>query len=139
MAMALSSATACSGNDKITQDIDLLPISSRQFISEHFADVPVSHIKIEKNLLWTEGYDVILTDGSNLEFNRKGEWKEIKRRGLPIPQTIKPAEIQGQVTKSYPSNRVVAIDKDRRDYEIKLDNGLEMKFDLKGNLIDIDD
>ncbi|MEO3257957.1 PepSY-like domain-containing protein, partial [Parabacteroides distasonis] len=31
------------------------------------------------------------------------------------------------------------IEKEIRDYEIKLDNGLEMTFDLKGNLIDIDD
>ena len=34
---------------------------------------------------------------------------------------------------------VPKIEKEIRDYEIKLDNGLEMTFDLKGNLIDIDD
>lgn len=41
--------------------------------------------------------------------------------------------------KNYSSNKVVKIEKEIRDYEIKLDNGLEMTFDLKGNLIDIDD
>ena len=31
-----------------------------------------------------------------------------------------------------------AIDRDRRDYEVELDNGLDLKFDLKFRLIDID-
>ena len=84
-------------------------------------------------------YDVILTDGTNVEFNHKGEWKEIKRHGLPIPPAIIPEVIQDLIKKNYSSNKVVKIEKEIRDYEIKLDNGLEMTFDLKGNLIDIDD
>ena len=87
--LSLLSVMACAGNDKITSDTNVLPVSSRQFISDHFKDIPVSHIQIEKNLIRISSYDVILTDGTNVE--------------------------------------------------IKLDNGLEMTFDLKGNLIDIDD
>lgn len=41
-------------------------------------------------------------------------------------------------TKNYPKNKIVAIDRDRRDYEVELDNGLDLKFDLKFRLIDID-
>ena len=99
----------------------------------------------EKDQLFTDSliiiicYDVILTDGTNVEFNHKGEWKEIKRHGLPIPQAIIPEVIQDLIKKNYSSNKVVKIEKEIRDYEIKLDNGLEMTFDLKGNLIDIDD
>ena len=118
---------ACAGNDKITSDTNVLPVSSRQFISDHFKDIPVSHIQIEKNLIRISSYDVILTDGTNVEFNHKGEWKEI------------PEVIQDLIKKNYSSNKVVKIEKEIRDYEIKLDNGLEMTFDLKGNLIDIDD
>lgn len=102
-------------------------------------DIPVSHIQIEKNLIRISSYDVILTDGTNVEFNHKGEWKEIKRHGLPIPPAIIPEVIQDLIKKNYSSNKVVKIEKEIRDYEIKLDNGLEMTFDLKGNLIDIDD
>ena len=107
--------------------------------ANHFKDIPVSHIQIEKNLIRISSYDVILTDGTNVEFNHKGEWKEIKRHGLPIPPAIIPEVIQDLIKKNYSSNKVVKIEKEIRDYEIKLDNGLEMTFDLKGNLIDIDD
>ena len=61
------------------------------------------------------------------------------RDRLPIPQAIIPEVIQDLIKKNYSSNKVVKIEKEIRDYEIKLDNGLEMTFDLKGNLIDIDD
>ena len=132
--LSLLSVMACAGNDKITSDTNILPVSSRQFISD-----PVSHIQIEKNLIRISSYDVILTDGTNVEFNHKGEWKEIKRHGLPIPPAIIPEVIQDLIKKNYSSNKVVKIEKEIRDYEIKLDNGLEMTFDLKGNLIDIDD
>ena len=48
--LSLLSVMACAGNDKITSDTNVLPVSSRQFISDHFKDIPVSHIQIEKNL-----------------------------------------------------------------------------------------
>ena len=43
------------------------------------------------------------------------------------------------MTKNYPKNKITSIDRDRRDYEVELDNGLDLKFDLKFRLIDIDD
>ena len=66
--LSLLSVMACAGNDKITSDTNVLPVSSRQFISDHFKDIPVSHIQIEKNLIRISSYDVILTDGTNVEF-----------------------------------------------------------------------
>ena len=39
---------------------------------------------------------------------------------------------------NYPDRKITAIDRDRRDYEVELDNGLDLKFDLKFRLIDID-
>ena len=51
---------------------------------------------------------------------------------------IVPQQIRDYVTKNYPKNKIVAIDRDRRDYEVELDNGLDLKFDLKFRLIDID-
>ena len=83
LVLSLLSVMACAGNDKITSDTNVLPVSSRQFISDHFKDIPVSHIQIEKNLIRISSYDVILTDGTNVEFNHKGEWKEIKWAPYP--------------------------------------------------------
>lgn len=136
--LSLSVAIACADNNKITKDTGVLPATSRQFISEHFGDIAVSHIQIEKNLVLTDSYDVILTDGTNVEFNRKGEWKEVNRHNLPVPGAIIPETIQNYVRQNYPLAMIVAVDKDFREYEIDLDNGIELKFDLQGNLVDLD-
>lgn len=134
----LSLTIAFAGNDKITKDTSVLPTVSRQFLSRHFAKIPVSHIKIEKALMGIDSYDVILTDGTNVEFNRKGEWKEVKRHKTAIPAAIVPKSIREYVKKHYPSAVIIAIDKDSRNYEVDLNNKTELKFNLKGKLTDID-
>lgn len=134
--LSLTSLFAC--NDKITKDTNVLPELSRRFLSEHFAGIPVSHIRIDKDFLLIDSYDVILTDGTNVEFNRKGEWEEVRRHGAAIPSAIIPDFIRKYVLQHYLSATIVAISRDRRDYEVDLDNRQELKFDLKGNLIEID-
>lgn len=129
---------ACVDKDRITNDADELPQSSRNFLKRHFTTTAVSHIQIEKNLFGVEGYDVILTDGSQVEFNRKGEWKEIKTSRSAVPSAIIPPFIRTYVSQHYPGMEITTIDKDSRDYEIDLQNGLELKFNFEGKLIDID-
>ena len=130
--------TACADNDRITQDANELPQPSRDLLTRHFTTTAVSHIKIEKNFFGVEGYDVILTDGSHVEFNRKGEWKEIKTSRSAIPSALIPASIRTYVAQHYPGMEILTIDKDAKDYEIDLKNGIELKFNLEGKLIDID-
>lgn len=130
--------TACADNDRITNDANELPQPSRNFLNQYFTTAAVSHIKIEKNFWGVKGYDVILTDGSHVEFNRKGEWKEIKTYQSALPSAIVPSFIRAYVTRHYPGMDITTIDKDSKDYEIDLKNGLELKFDLEGKLIDMD-
>ena len=137
--IALNTFTVQAITDKWTKDVTVLPASSRQFITEHFPNIPVSHIQIEKDFFWVEKYEVILTDGTNIEFSSKGAWKDVKRYNLPVPQSIIPDFIQTYVTQHFPGNTIMSIEKDKKDYEIKLNNGLELTFDLQGRLIEIDD
>ena len=43
------------------------------------------------------------------------------------------------VNSNFPGVQVHSIDRDRRDIEVELTNGLELTFDLYYNLIDMDD
>ena len=107
---------ACADNDKVTNNINELPQVSRTFLNNYFDGNKVSHIKIDKDLFLVDSYDVILTDGTSVEFNRDGEWKEVK---------------------SFQQN--ITVERGKRKVSVDLANGLELKFDLNGNLIDIDD
>ena len=108
---------ACADNDKVTNNINELPQVSRTFLNNYFDGNKVSHIKIDKDLFLVDSYDVILTDGTSVEFNRDGEWKEVKSFG----------------------QKIMTVERGKRKVSVDLANGLELKFDLNGNLIDIDD
>lgn len=136
--LVLYVCTACAHNDRITKDANELPQLSRDFLARHFNAVSVAHIKIEKNLLGVKDYEVILTDGSHVEFTRDGEWKEVKMNRQAVPSAIIPKAIHSYIQQNYPATEIRAIDKDSRDYEVDLNNGIELKFDLQGNLIDVD-
>ena len=56
-----------------------------------------------------------------------------------MPTAIIPAQIASYVSQNYPDTQIVQIDRDKRDYEVKLTNRLELTFDLNFNLIGIDD
>ena len=97
--LALMTNLACADNDKVTNNINELPQVSRTFLNNYFNGNKVSHIKIDKDLFLIDSYDVILTDGTSVEFNRDGEWKEVKSFQQNIPDTLIPAEIKQYVTR----------------------------------------
>ncbi len=43
------------------------------------------------------------------------------------------------VAKRFPGSSVVKIDKERYGYDIEISNDLELKFDRKGRLLEMDD
>lgn len=112
-ALIATSAPAFAGNDRPIA-VGELPASAQQFIKTHF-------------------------DGAKVEFTKNGEWKDVECKYGEVPAAIVPQQIRDYVAKNYPDRKVTAIDRDRRDYEVELDNGLDLKFDLKFRLIDIDD
>ena len=130
--MALGISTACADNDKpiaVTQ----LPQKAQLFIKTHFPKEKVALAKLERDFLETR-YEVVFTNGSKVEF-----LKDVECKYSAVPTAIIPAQIASYVSQNYPDTQIVQIDRDKRDYEVKLTNRLELTFDLNFNLIDIDD
>ncbi len=133
--MAVS--TAFADNDKpIT--VDQLPAAAKQFISSYFSGVKISYAKMETEI-FGKNYEVVFVDGNKVEFDSKGEWTDVDCEFTQVPEAIVPQQIKNYVITNYEDVKIVEIDRDRYDYEVKLSNSLELKFDLKFNLIEIDD
>ena len=115
-----------------------LPVQAQQFIDKHFAGVEVSFAKEEREILG-RSYEVRLANGAKLEFSSKGVWEEVDCRFGEVPAGIVPAEISKFIKENYPDAKVQKIEIDRNDYEVKLSNRLELKFDKEFRLVDIDD
>lgn len=133
--VVLSTRFSIACGDGSTSDANVLPALSREFLQEHFSDFPISHIHIDRDFINVDCYDVILTDGTNVEFDRSGRWLEVKRHNKAVPSSLIPSALLNDVAKNYPHSLIVVIERESDGYEIKLDNELEIKYDLKGNIL----
>ena len=113
-----------------------LPEKAATFIQNNFpsADV-ISVVKDYDDLSYT--YDVVLSDGTRIEFKRSGEWKDVDARTSKVPDAIVPADILNYVQTNYEGNYIVDISRDIR-YDVELDNKRELVFALTGTYLGVD-
>ena len=135
----LLTVSAMCARDRVSRDVNLLPTEARELIKNHFAEASISYLKVDKNLFRVEGYDVRLTDGTELDFNSKGQWTEIEAEKNAVPASLIPDVIKKYMKHNYNGQRVKKIKHNRRGYELKLSNGLEVEFDNMGNFLRLDD
>ncbi|MCD7973090.1 MAG: PepSY-like domain-containing protein [Candidatus Azobacteroides sp.] len=125
--------------DVITQDESKLPVTAMNFIKTHFPNEKISYIKVDEEYL-TTSYDVVFTNGMELEFEKNGEWKEVNTKRAAVPAAIIPSFIQQYVKTHYSNAYIYKIERKRSgDYEVELSNDLELRFNKDGKLIKIDD
>ena len=135
--LSLGILTANADNDRLTVK-ENLPKKALLFIESNFKDAKITYVKDERDYL-ERSYEVLFANGTKVEFNRNGEWKEVDCRRSAVPSAIVPAKILNYVNSTYPGVKIVRIEHDRTDYELKLSNNLELTFNKKLNIIDIDD
>lgn len=133
--MVVALTTACEARDHFTRDVSVLPTQAQQTLKKYFTKV--NHIKIDKGLLGVDGYDVILTDGTEVEFNSNGDIKEVESyKG--VPKALMPKALTEYVARNHSGAKIVKLDVDRNKYEIELDNGIELEFDRSGRFLRMD-
>ena len=115
-----------------------LPVTSQEFIRKHFDEKDVLFIKEDRDF-FDRSYEVILVDGSKIEFDNTGEWATVSLKIGKIPNGIVPGEIEDFVRKNHPNLFIIKIERDKKSYEIELSNEIEIEFDLNYNLIGYDD
>ncbi|MBP3408183.1 MAG: PepSY-like domain-containing protein [Bacteroidaceae bacterium] len=137
LVFSLGVVSAFGFNDKVISK-NQLPAQAQSFLNENFADVKISYAKQETDFI-ERSYEVVLADGTKLEFTKKGNWKEVDCRYSEVPSAIVPAPIKNFINENYSDSRVLKIERDSRGYEVKLSNKLELKFNNDFKIVDIDD
>lgn len=119
--------------DTYSRDMASLPEAARNVVSKNFKS-EVNLIKIDKDFGRISEYDVILTDGSEISFDSKGNWKDVEvPQGMAVPTSFVPAAVAKYLSDNYRNSKVVSIERDHRGYDVELDNGIDLKFDKAGN------
>ncbi len=137
-AMLLLSLTSARADHDRPIQFNQLPAAAQEFINTYFANEKVSFAKEERDFMEVR-YEVMFTNSIKIEFYKDGKWKEIDCKYSVLPEGIVPEQIATYVNSNFPGVKIHAIDRDRRDIEVELTNGLELTFDLYYNLIDMDD
>lgn len=125
-------------DEKRAIDIGQLPAAGQEFLKTYFDGHTVAFVA-EEGLLWGKEYEVRFTDGTQVEFDEKGAWKEVRVRAGAVPDALVPQDVAGLVGRDYPQVAIRGIERDRQGWEVRLSNGLELEFDRQMRLVDIDD
>ncbi|MDA6069407.1 PepSY-like domain-containing protein [Flavobacterium sp. AC] len=116
---------------------EALPANAQTFLKTHFGSKKPSYVLQDKEILSTE-YKVQFDNKLEIEFDKKGNWKEVDAKGAKIPASIIPKKIASYVKTNFPKEKITKIEIGTFGYETKLTNDLELKFNLKGDFTKID-
>ena len=127
---------ANAGNDKPIS-VNALPAKAQTVLSQHFNDQKVMLATIESGVV-SRSYDVVLQNGTKLEFDKKGNLTEIDCKQGIVPMLLIPQAIKNYLEVNYAGLSVKKIEIKKNEYEVELVNGLDLTFNKHFQLIDID-
>ena len=120
-------------NDQVIT-FEQLPVTAQELHKQYFAD----KVPLIVTMDWDD-YTIHYQRGEKIEFNKQGEWKEVNCRVSAVPTGLIPEQIKTHIKTTFPGTTIINIDRGRRGYEVKLNNGLEIEYNSTFQVIDIDD
>ena len=132
----LLGATAFAQNG-ITK-FEQLPAKSQEFIKTYFKDHTISYILTDKEFADVD-YKVRFENGTEVEFNAKGEWTDVSGKQNCIPTGFILTEITEYVNAVHKDVCITDVEREFNRITVELSNKLEIEFNSKGKLISYDD
>ena len=133
VAMLATSFIARADHDQVIT-FDQMPEAAQAFHKQYFA----GKVPLVVTVDWDD-YTIRYESGEKVEFDKQGSWKEIDCRASQVPVELIPEEIKANIQATFPGAIILKIDRNRRGYEVKLNNGLEVEYSPTFQVIDIDD
>lgn len=110
-----------------------LPSKATEFISQYFPSARIVSSQKDK-----DEFEVTLSDGTRIDFDRQGEWTDVEASYLKtIPSGFYPSAIDSYVDQYFNGDGINEISKVKRGYEVELTTTTEILFDHDGQFIEI--
>ena len=137
LACLFTTATVCHADDMPIPAAQL-PAAAKTFVQKNFPGKTIAYAEKDAEFMNTK-YEVSLNDGTQIDFDKNGNWDKVDCHMVAVPAAIVPATIQQYVNANFAGISVVKIDKERHGYDVELSNGIEIKFNHQGAFIGYDD
>ncbi len=140
--LTLATATvALAGPDEKFITVDKLPPSAQKFLTAHYATVAV--LSVQKDIDKDKDYEVLLKDGTQIEFDQAGKFKDLEvGAGSKLPASVAatfPAGVTAYLKDNYPDAVITSVERDGKGIKLGfLGKDLELVFDKKGNYLGAD-
>ena len=135
MAIFLSVTTlAQNGMTKFEQ----LPATAQEFVKTYFGDYKIQYVFCDKEFIDID-YKLRFEDGTEIEFNSKGEWTNVSGEQKCIPTGFILKEITDYVATYHNDMCITDIERDFNRITVELNDTLEIEFSSKGKFVSYDD
>ena len=111
-----------------------LPPGALEFMNTYFPDAKIEKAKKEAEH-GEKGYEIILSDGTEIEFWKDGKWREVDGKNKPIPTGFIDKTIIDYVSKNYPNNKITHIDYGHKDVDVDLTGKKDLEFSKEGHFL----
>lgn len=116
-------------NADIIVSADALPENIKQFIASNF-NAQVGLVQQD-----SDEYEIYLSDGTELEFDIVGNYKEIKNDMKPLSLSVLPINIANIVQSQFSGAFLRKVKRKFSYYELEFSNSLEVKIDPNGTIL----
>ena len=128
----MMSLTSCAGDKVIT--FSLLPKTAQTFITQNFKKSAIVYCKMDKDAFSTD-YEVMMNDGTEIDFDGKGNWEKIENKIKGVSTKFIPKQILHTLSKKYPKQKIVEYDRSDGKIEVELQNDIELIFNKNYKLL----
>ena len=116
-----------------------LPAPIQTFVQQYFPGQTITFAQKDLELTGWK-YEIFLADGTHIDFDTDDMWDKIEcPLTNPVPTALIPPPVASTIQANYPDAMITKIDKERNGFEVDLANGLELKFNKQGAIVDMDD
>lgn len=114
-------------------EVSDLPSAASQFLKRHFANEVIKKVK-QRRKHGQRGYEVYLTNGTQIGFWKDGKWREVHGHKKPIPTDFIDERIRNYVAENYPESKITHIDYGNNDIRVDVTGKSNLKF-TKGDIV----
>lgn len=125
------SCVSCDDKDEPAGFADL-PLKAQDFINTYFATYSSSNITYDEGD-GNHAYKIVFDNGYEIQFNKDGEWTDVDAPdGQSLPTAFMPEGIVSYVNDNYTGQGINEIEKEKKQYNVELTNGVDLIFNLDG-------
>jgi hypothetical protein len=138
MIVSIAAFVLVAGAEDKPVTFNQLPDEARTFLDTNYQKVKLVLATKDDDFIRPE-FNVVLENGVAIQFDNDGRLEKIASRSGDIPAAVIPKQITDIVKSHYPDAYIVEYEVDRKTYEVKLSNRIEITFDSSFRLVEIDD